>query len=50
MTSAGSTENRAKKPYERPELVVYGDIRELTQAIGTTAMSDGGHGAHTRTA
>ena len=31
-----------KKPYHPPRLVVYGDLRTLTQAIGMTAAPDGG--------
>ena len=26
-----------KKPYEAPKLSVYGDIREITQAVGSTS-------------
>jgi len=34
-----------KKPYQRPSLRVYGDIRALTQATGTTSKrADGGMG------
>ena len=33
----------ALKPYRIPKLVVYGDIRVITQAAGTTSKkSDGG--------
>jgi len=31
-----------KKAYERPNLVVYGDIREVTKAAGSSTKSDGG--------
>lgn len=30
-----------KKPYERPRLDVYGDIREIAKSIGGTGMNDG---------
>lgn len=30
-----------KKPYHRPRLLVYGDLRTLTQAVGATAAPDG---------
>ncbi|MEE9265631.1 MAG: hypothetical protein V3V86_02785 [Gammaproteobacteria bacterium] len=30
-----------KKPYHRPRLLVYGDLRTLTQAVGMTAAPDG---------
>lgn len=34
-----------KKPYEKPNLRVYGDIRALTQSAGTASMmADGGMG------
>ena len=32
----------AKKPYHRPRLLVYGDLRTLTQAVGMTGGMDGG--------
>lgn len=31
-----------KKPYETPRLEVYGDIREIAKAVGTTGAGDGG--------
>jgi hypothetical protein len=39
-----------KKPYASPRLDVYGDIREITDAVGRTGMKDGGHGQMNRTA
>ena len=36
-------ENR--KPYHKPELVAYGNIREITRNIGPKGNSDGGGGA-----
>lgn len=34
-----------RKPYTTPELVHYGNIREITQATGgTLGMNDGGAG------
>lgn len=34
-----------KKPYEKPNLRVYGDIRALTQSAGSASMmADGGMG------
>jgi hypothetical protein len=41
-------EKPAKKPYERPKLFVYGDIRTITQTVGTGAINDGGPGANGR--
>jgi hypothetical protein len=32
----------AREPYERPELVVYGDVHHLTQAVGQNGNLDGG--------
>lgn len=32
----------AKKPYSGPQLIVYGDIREITQSKGSTGAGDGG--------
>jgi len=31
-----------KKPYSRPRLEVYGNLREITQAVGKTGKADGG--------
>ena len=31
-----------KKPYSRPQLEVYGNLREITQSAGKTGKSDGG--------
>lgn len=40
------TEASEKKPYERPRLDVYGDIREIAKSIGMSGMADGAtHGA-----
>ena len=34
-----------KKAYHKPELVIYGDVREITKVTGgTTGMNDGGGG------
>ena len=38
-----SRDNKApKKPYHRPRLRVYGDLRTLTQTIGPKGAPDGG--------
>jgi hypothetical protein len=38
------------KPYHKPELIVYGDIREITKNVGTTSQkNDGGGGGKTKT-
>ena len=41
----GDNQNAAKKEYHRPELVTYGDVREITKVTGgMTGMNDGGAG------
>jgi hypothetical protein len=45
MTTTPAAMNNAgapKKPYATPDLKVYGDIRQITQAIGNGGMGDGG--------
>lgn len=43
-----STPNRnkpvAKKPYRPPVIVVYGNVRAITRAVGKTGLNDGGGG------
>jgi fumarylacetoacetate (FAA) hydrolase family protein len=43
-TDAANTVGRARKPYERPVLVRYGDVKDLTQGAGTT-MNEGSPGS-----
>ena len=44
-----ATSTTPKKPYGKPVLRVYGDIKELTKTnVGTTHF-DGGGGMHTKT-
>lgn len=38
-----------KKPFEPPQLTVYGDIATLTQSMNTGGKADGGHGSKSRT-
>ena len=40
---------KPKRPYRAPVLHVYGDIRAITRAVGTTGLSDGGNGNMKRT-
>jgi hypothetical protein len=35
-------EQKAKKPYSKPTLQVYGGVLELTQAHNATGVTDGG--------
>ena len=40
----------SKKPYERPRLEVYGNIREVTENLGMASrIADNGHGANNKT-
>jgi hypothetical protein len=39
----------AKKPYKTPVVEKYGDIRKLTQQIGTKGMNDPGGSSATKT-
>ena len=34
-----------KKPYHKAELLVYGNIREITRNVGPKGAEDGGGGA-----
>jgi hypothetical protein len=34
-----------KKPYHKPEVIVYGNIREITRNAGSKGNVDGGGGA-----
>jgi hypothetical protein len=38
-----------KKPYHRPRLEEYGDIREVTRSVDMAGAVDGGHGSMSRT-
>jgi len=37
-------DRRDKKAYHRPELLIYGSIREITRAVGNKGAFDGGSG------
>lgn len=39
---------KTKKPYHRPKLITYGNIREITQSVGNAGMLDGGTGMKQR--
>ena len=47
ITLAFETE---KKKYATPRLLVYGDIRDLTKAVGNKGAADGGMGSADKTA
>jgi len=36
------SEKVARKPYQPPKLLVYGNLREMTQSVGTKGGPDGG--------
>ena len=38
-------EKQTRKPYHKPEVIVYGNIREITRNIGPKGNMDGGGGA-----
>jgi hypothetical protein len=37
--------DQVKRPYHKPEVVVYGNIREITRNVGSKGALDGGGGA-----
>ncbi len=41
-TRKSRNEESAKKTYHRPQLLIYGDIREITQMIGPMSAPDNG--------
>ena len=38
-------DGQLKKPYHKPEVIVYGNIREITGNAGSKGNVDGGGGA-----
>jgi hypothetical protein len=36
------SERPARKPYQSPKLLVYGDLAEMTKSAGNKAKADGG--------
>jgi hypothetical protein len=45
LNSRLDKEQEFKKPYHKPEVVVYGNIREITKNAGPKGDLDGGGGA-----
>jgi hypothetical protein len=37
--------DQSKKPYHKPQVIVYGNIREITRNVGPKGASDNGGGA-----
>ena len=44
-TAAQAEEQELKKPYHKPQVIVYGNIREITRNAGPKGNLDGGGGA-----
>jgi len=44
-TAAQPEEQETKKPYHKPEVIVYGNIREITRNTGPKGNLDNGGGA-----
>ena len=38
-------DQKIKKPYRKPEVIVYGNILEITRNTGSKGADDGGGGA-----
>jgi hypothetical protein len=38
-------EQEPRKPYHKPEVIVYGNIREITRNVGPKGNLDGGGGS-----
>jgi hypothetical protein len=44
-TGVEDKEPQLKKPYHKPEVIIYGNIREITRNAGPKGDLDGGGGA-----
>jgi len=44
-TAGQANERQATKPYHKPEVIVYGNIREITRNTGPKGALDNGGGA-----
>jgi len=44
-TDGQGNEQETRKPYHKPEVIVYGNIREITRNAGSKGNLDGGGGA-----
>jgi hypothetical protein len=44
-TDSQIKEQESRKPYSKPEVIVYGNIREITRNTGSKGNLDGGGGA-----
>ena len=43
--TAAHAQDETKKPYHTPEVIVYGNIRDITRNLGSKGNNDGGGGA-----
>ena len=43
--AAAHAQLETKKPYHQPQVIVYGNIREITRNVGPKGNEDGGGGA-----
>lgn len=48
-TKKPGSKDKARKPFHHPKLVAYGNIREITQAVGNKGNADGGGGMTQKT-
>lgn len=44
-TAGQANAQEAKRPYHKPEVIAYGNIREITRNIGPKGVSDNAGGA-----
>ena len=44
-TDGQGNDQETRKPYHKPEVIVYGNIREITRNTGPKGAEDGGGGA-----
>lgn len=44
-TVAEAKQQQAGKTYREPQLIAYGDVREITENVGPKGSLDGGGGA-----
>ena len=44
-TGAQVQQQKTKKPYRKPEVIVYGNIREITRNVGPKGNLDNGGGS-----
>jgi len=42
VVESGNEQGAGKKPYVKPEVVVYGDLVQLTRTVGKSGLNDGG--------